>query len=225
MQQFQTESRGPATIGELSGLEALKAKMEAQEAAAEGPVGEEPSESQSAAVEAEVEGEPVQTEGKGSTAMEDKVGMGNRGSIGKDPDEMRDTAQLEHPTEPSAKRTQRVEEGGDYPPAEKSQAALKTGDLPEEGTLAADAEDATDDVTPTTAATAEPEFEGPNVDSPDDVETPEMMDQPADEAVAEATGSDDEEEGTSAEMGKADATVTGDDAEAVAEEAEEEKEA
>jgi small subunit ribosomal protein S1 len=225
VQQFQTESRGPATIGELSGLEALKAKMEAQEAAAEGPVGEEPSESQSAAVEAEVEGEPVQTEGKGSTAMEDKVGMGNRGSIGKDPDEMRDTAQLEHPTEPSAKRTQRVEEGGDYPPAEKSQAALKTGDLPEEGTLAADAEDATDDVTPTTAATAEPEFEGPNVDSPDDVETPEMMDQPADEAVAEATGSDDEEEGTSAEMGKADATVTGDDAEAVAEEAEEEKEA
>ena len=34
VQQFQSESRGPATIGELSGLEALKAKMEAQESAA-----------------------------------------------------------------------------------------------------------------------------------------------------------------------------------------------
>src|SRR5690606_35686341 len=97
-------------------------------------------------------------------------------------------------TEPPAERSQRVEEGGDYPPAEKSQAALKTGDLPEEGTLAAAAESATDDVTPTTATTTEPEHQGPNVESPADVETPEMMDRPADEAVAAATGSEDDEE-------------------------------
>ena len=42
-----------------------------------------------------------------------------------------------------------------------------------------------------------------------------------DEAVAEATGGD-EDEGASVEMGKAAATVTGDDAESVAEDAEEE---
>ncbi len=35
VQDFQSQARGPATIGELSGLEALKAKMEAQEARAE----------------------------------------------------------------------------------------------------------------------------------------------------------------------------------------------
>ena len=223
VQQFQSEARGPATIGELSGLEALKAKMEAQEAAADEPVGADPSESQSAAVKAEVEGDAPKTEGKGSTAMEDKVGMGNRGSIGEDPDEQAKPSDAGDPTEPPADQAQRVEEGGDYPPAEKNQAALKSGDLPEEGTLAADVESSTDDVTPTTATVTEPEYEGPNVDSPDDVETPEMMDQPADEAVAEATGSEDDEEGASAELGKADATVTGDDAESVAEEAEEEE--
>ncbi len=134
VQQFQSEARGPATIGELSGLEALKAKMEAQEEAAEEPEAlaepEAPAEEAPAEPEAEVE---VTTED--ATADTDAA---------------------------------MIEEGG---------------------------------------------------------ETPEMMDQPADEAVAEATGSDEEEEGTSAEMGEADATVIGDDAESVAEEAEEEKEA
>ena len=220
VQAFQSQARGPATIGELSGLEALKAKMEAQEAAGK-PVGEEPSEAQSAAVKAEVEGEPPVVTAAGAGSLEGTVGVENRASAGKDPDEQADPSGSDSGQNPPAERSQRVEEGGDYPPAEKSQAAHKTGDLPEEGTLADQVESATDDVTPTTATTAEPEFEGPNVDSPDDVETPEMMDRPADEAVAEATGGD-EDEGASVEMGKAAATVTGDDAESVAEDAEEE---
>ncbi len=235
VQDFQSQSRGPATIGELSGLDALKAKMEAQEDAADAPtrgepVGADPSESQSAAVKAEVESAPPRTAGKANTAMEDQVGMGNRGSIGTDPDAEADPSDGTRTGQnPPKKRSQRVEEGGDYPPAEKNQAALKTGDpgsspgqaLSEEGTLAAQVEDATDDVTPVTATTAEPEFEGPNVETPADVETPELMDQPADLAVAEATGNEAEETGTSVEMGEADATVEGEGAEAVADEAEE----
>jgi small subunit ribosomal protein S1 len=120
VQQFQSESRGPATIGELSGLEALKAKMEAQEAAAE-------------------------------TAPDEATEVGTEDSELSTDDAM-------------------IEGGG---------------------------------------------------------EAPEMMDEPADDAVAEATDSDEpeaEDEAT-AELGKADATVEGDDAEEVAEEAEEEKEA
>ncbi len=111
VREFQSSSRGPATIGELSGLEALKAKMEAQEDAADEEPEVTPADATVDTDEAMIEGEAGQT--------------------------------------------------------------------------------------------------------------PEMMDQPADKAVADATGDDDAEEGESAELGKADATVEGDDAEAVAKQAEE----
>ncbi len=118
VQQFQSQARGPATIGELSGLEALKAKMEAAEEQAEAS----------------------------------------------DADEVEVT-----PADASADTDAGMIEG-------------------EAG------------------------------------QTPEMMDQPADQAVADATGSDDDSEGEAVELGEASATVEDAEAAAEAEPAEEEKE-
>lgn len=186
VETYQSQNRGPATLGELSGLEALRAQLEAQEAASEQPVGEEPSEAQDAGVKAEVEAEPPVTSGKASSDLEGAVGTGNRATAGKDPDEMADTAQLEHPTEPPAEQSQRQEEGGDVLPAEKSQAAHKGATLQEEG-LAGQVESATEDVTPGTEPdTLEPEFQGPNVETPADVDVPEELETPAEGDEGEA---------------------------------------
>ncbi|MDX1530126.1 MAG: S1 RNA-binding domain-containing protein, partial [Rhodothermales bacterium] len=230
VQQFQskeTQARGPATLGELTGLEALKAKMEAQEAEAateqgaseQPPVGEAASEAQSKTVEAEQPEEeaPPVTTGKASTALEDQVGMGNRGSIGTDPDEVATPSDAGDPTEPPAEQSQRGEEGGDYPPAEKSQAAHKSGEMPQTG-VAGQAEDATDDETPATDAALQPSGDA-QTETVADADVPEVLEQPKDEAVQELTDTDEEDEGAEAEMGKADATVTGDDAEDVADKA------
>ncbi|MDX1421427.1 MAG: 30S ribosomal protein S1, partial [Rubricoccaceae bacterium] len=102
VERYSRSSSGPATLGELSGLAALKEQMEAAEddagaapaerpaedegpdgASEQPPVGEAASEAQSKAVEAEQpeETDPPVTAGGASTDLEDQVGMGNRGSV------------------------------------------------------------------------------------------------------------------------------------------------
>lgn len=199
VQEFQSQSRGPATIGELSGLEALRAKLQEQEAADAGaqttgsgaadtdaPADvKEPSEADSKAVQAEQpeEVEPVQTGAQTGTEMEDKVGMGNRGAIGEDLDESHDNARHQHPTEPPAEQSQRREEGGDYPPAEQSQGTLKEVTRTEDGSLAEQGAKATDDQTPATDSSVEPQYVGGDaeVKQPSDVQVPEEMKKDASE--------------------------------------------
>ena len=145
--EFQEKSSGPATIGELSGLAALKAQMEAAESA---PASVPASASASAPTEAN-----------------------------EDQDNREVVVREEVP-------------------------------VPKDGDAEAD--------TAASGAVSQPDFQGPNVKTPEDVKVPEMMDQPADAAVAEALGND-EEPGEQAELGKATATVTGDDADDVADKA------
>jgi small subunit ribosomal protein S1 len=206
--QSQEGSRGPATLGELSGLEALKAKLEAQEAHAEAQGVNAPSESDSKAVQAAQpeEQDPIQTEGSASTAIEDQVGMGNSGPIGKDPREQADTGRLEHPTEPPANRRRRTEDAGEYPPAEGSQAALKGAGAGEEHEgIAGQVEDSTDDQTPGYASSSGPDFSGPDVETPADVKVADELKRPAGDAAPEGDAD--------RELGKASAKVTGGDEE------------
>jgi hypothetical protein len=120
--EFQKKSSGPATIGELSGLAALKAQMEADEA----------------------------TSASSSTESD--------------------------ATESEA--------GGDEDQDDRDVILHESDDAPKEDTTTGQAED----------VTKEPEFEGPNVETPEDVKTMEMMDQPADEAVADAIEEQNDEE-------------------------------
>ena len=223
---YQRASTGPATLGELSGLAALKQQMEASEssAPAEGaapvappaedegpvgaseqpPVGEAASEAQSKVVEAEQPEEtaPPVTTGGGSSDMEGAVGTKNRGRAGKRKEEggVENNQGEGTGPEPPAEGQQRTEEAGDYPPAEMSQAALKGADLHEEG-VAGQAEAATDDETPGTApSTLEPDPVGPGVETPADVKVDDALTQPADEAVADLTA--EAEEGTEEDEGK-----------------------
>ena len=118
--EFQKKSSGPATIGELSGLAALKAQMEADEAA---PAAASASSSKSGGSDEDQDDRDVILHEDDGAGSDDDAGSGN-------------------------------------------------------------AED----------VTKEPEFEGPNVDSVDDVKTLDMMDQPADEAVADAVEAQNDEE-------------------------------
>lgn len=208
--QAQEATRGPATLGELTGLDALKAKMEAQERAAAARGKNAPTEADSKPVEAlqPEEQDPLTTTGSASTALEDTVGAGTSGPAGKDPRAQADTGRLEHPTEPEANRRRNVEDAGDYPPAEKSQAALKgagRGASEDLDGLAAQAEAATDDLTPGYALTSEPQFTGPDVEQPSDVKVPEELKRPAGEASEPESGE---------ELGKASASIRSDDDEA-----------
>ena len=226
IESYQRTSTGPATLGELSGLAALRDQMEAREGAAsdegaaEGaapapasaedtgeagaseqpPVGEAPSEAQSKAVEAEQPEEtaPPVTTGGGSSDLEGAVGTKNRGRAGKRKEEGgRPRGRASTHDAPPPEQEQRKEEAGDFPPAEMSQAAFKGADLHEEG-VAGQAEAAVEDETPGTApSTLEPQYTGPEVETPEDVAVPDELAQPADEAVRalenEAEGSEEEE--------------------------------
>ena len=212
VESYGSAQSGPATLGELSGLAALRQQM--AEAEAGEPVGEDASEAQSKAVEArqpEEQDPPVVPSGAASD-LSGAVGTKNRGSLGTDPDEKADPgdpAGARTGQNPPKERSQRVEEGGDYPPAEKNQAALKGGGLQTEG-LAGQVEAAVEDETPgQNPATSEPEFEGPNVDSVDDVDVPEVLEKPAGQVVSDALGTDDAPEADT-ELGQASATVEGD---------------
>src|SRR5690606_19762221 len=117
-----------ATIGELSGLAALKQQMEAAEdegpegASEQPPVGEAPSEAQSKAVEAEQPEEeaPAVTGPGASTDLEGQIGVGNRGSVGTDLDEEGDPeGDARSGQNPPAEQSQRLEETGSVPAAEQ----------------------------------------------------------------------------------------------------------
>ena len=201
---------GPATLGELSGLAALREQM--ADAEANAPVGEEPSEAQSKAVEAEQpeEQDPIRTVAGASSDMEGAVGTKNRENFGTDPDEVvnpdGDTRSGQNPPQD---RSQRVEEGGNFPPAEKNQAALKSGGLQTDG-LAGQAEAAVEDETPNqNPAVSEPQYTGP-VDNPETVDVPEVLEKPAGQVVEEALSGDDADETADGELGKASLEVDGD---------------
>ncbi len=72
VQEFSSKSRGPATLGELTGLEALKAKMEAQEADAEEATQAEPEEADAPAAKKADEAESA-TEEPAADAPEDEA--------------------------------------------------------------------------------------------------------------------------------------------------------
>ena len=224
VQQFRETSTspgasGPTTLGELSGLAELKRQMEqaeqappakaqtskAPEAEADAPAAEaseaETPEAQAETSEAQAETseEPVVTTGKASTDMEDTIGAGNR-KPGK-------AKQESDATEPPADQAQRQEEAGDYPPAEKSQAALKGVSEEEEGSLADRAEAATEDETPVTGTSEKPVA---TVESGQSIGEIESLTE-AGEAADKALSTSDEDEATAeAELGTADATVEAD---------------
>ena len=200
---------GPATLGELSGLAELKRQMEEAEQAppAEAPTSEaEPAEAEAPAAatseadaEADASEEPVVTTGKASTDMEDTIGEGNR-KPGK-------AKQESGTTEPPADQAQRQEEAGEYPPAEKSQAALKGVSEEEAGSLADRAEAATEDETPTTGTSEKPVATVESGQSIGEIESLTEAGEAADEALSD---SGEDEATAEAELGTADATVEAD---------------
>jgi small subunit ribosomal protein S1 len=219
VESYGSRQSGPATLGEISGLAALRQQM--AEAESDQPVGEEPSEAQSKPVEArqpEEQDPPVAVAGAASD-LEGAVGTKNRGTFGTDPDAEADPSDgTDTGQNPPKERSQRVEEGGDFPPAEKNQAALKSGNLDTEG-LAGQAEAAVEDQTPNqNPAVSEPQYTGPDVDSTDDVDVPEVLEKPAGQVVEEALSGDDADQEATDELGKASLDVDGDLDEATDEE-------
>ena len=180
VESYGSNQSGPATLGELSGLAALRQQMADAEANA---------------VSDETTNEPPVTQGKGTTDLEGQVGEGNRVET----DEV--------PRGADEETRQRVEDTGATPSSENAQATLKSGDEPEEGSLASAVETATGQETPTTDVTTPLDTEGPGVDSPDDVDVPEVLEKPAGEVVDEAYGSEDDGPEADAELGKAAADV------------------
>src|SRR5690606_5593707 len=201
----QMEAREGAASDEGAAEGAAPAPASAEDTGEAGaseqpPVGEAPSEAQSKAVEAEQPEEtaPPVTTGGGSSDLEGAVGTKNRGRAGKRKEEGgRPRGRASTHDAPPPEQEQRKEEAGDFPPAEMSQAAFKGADLHEEG-VAGQAEAAVEDETPGTApSTLEPQYTGPEVETPEDVAVPDELAQPADEAVRalenEAEGSEGEE--------------------------------
>ena len=199
---------GPTTLGELSGLAELRAQMEqAEQEAAQDEPETEPEASGDAEAPTSDQGEgeePVVTSGKASTDMEDTIGEGNR-KAGK---AKQDGGPAGSNTEPPAEQAQRREDAGTYPPAESSQAALKgVVDEDKEG-LAARAEAATEDETPTTDTGAKPVATVESGQSIGEIESLTEAGEAADEALSEDEG--DEPATAQAELGAADATVEAD---------------
>lgn len=182
VESYGSQQSGPATLGELSGLAALREQMAQAEA--------------NAASE-ETTNEPPVTQGKGTTDLEGQVGKGTS------------SPQPDVPRGSDEETRQRVEETGATPSAENAQATLKSGTPAEEGSLASQVETATGEETPTTDHTVSPDYEGPNVDSTDDVNVPEELEKPAGEVVSDALGNEDAPEADT-ELGQASARVEGD---------------
>ncbi|PAP77623.1 30S ribosomal protein S1 [Rubrivirga marina] len=182
VESYGSTQSGPATLGELSGLAALRQQMAQAEANATSD---------------EDTNEPPVTQGKGTTDLEGQVGEGNRVET----DEV--------PRGSDEETRQRVEDTGLTPSSENAQATLKSGTPAEEGSLASATETAIGEETPTTASTGstEPDYQGPGVDSTDDVEVPEVLAKPAGEVVDEALGSEDDGPSADTELGKAEADV------------------
>ncbi|MDT0630968.1 30S ribosomal protein S1 [Rubrivirga sp. S365] len=185
VESYGSRQSGPATLGEISGLEALRQQM---------------AEAEANAVSDEDTNEPPVVGGKATSQLEGTVGEANR--VVEQTDE---TA----PRGSDEVTSQRQPKGAALPSAENSEATFKSGGQPAEGSLASAVETATGQETPTTAVTTEPDFVGPNVDSVDDVDVPEVLEKPAGEVVADALGTDDAPE-PDTELGGASATIEGD---------------
>ncbi len=181
-QQAQAQQSGPATLGELSGLAALRDQLRAGEAR-----GPEPEAAAPTAVPPVTEEPPVTTPGA-SSDLEGAVGTDNRKRPGKR--KAAAGASADDPTGPAAESDQRREDAGDQMPAEMSQATLKgAGDAAEAepGALAAQVEDATDDVLPTTDSVAG----SPNIGTdpvPEEMSHPANAPTDADDATDELGG-------------------------------------
>ena len=183
VESYGRNQSGPATLGELSGLAALREQMAQAEAKA---------------VSTEDTNEPPVTVAGASTDVEGKVGGGT--SSPQNTDAPRGSAE---------ETRQRVEETGNVPPSSSSQAAFESPSVPEEGSLASAVDTAIGEETPTTAVTTSPDYEGPGVDSTDDVKTPDVLSKPAGQVVEEALDADADEK-ADAELGKASADIQGD---------------
>jgi small subunit ribosomal protein S1 len=199
---------GPTTLGELSGLAALRQQMQEQEQAGEkaasdataaeaaaseaapGAPDEAAPETPAGAEQTEEPTEPIQTEGKLSTQLENVPGAGNR--VEGTPEQQDDTSE-------------RPEDVGDFQGAEHTTASQKATGKTKGGKKAEKAEEFTEDVTPTVdtgdkpVATVETgqsveeikaftEETGKKAGTKDDVTAPEP-----DEAASESAEEKDEE--------------------------------
>ena len=115
------------------------------------------------------------TPASAASDLEGYVGTGNRGE--------------DEPTQGEEATAQRAEDQGATPTSEKSQAALKGGEVQTEG-VAGEVEAATDDETPANDAIVGT----PNTGDPSDIEVPEELSKPAGEVVSEALSDDDDED-------------------------------
>ena len=88
------------------------------------------------------------------------------------------------------------------PSSENAQATLKSGTPAEEGTLASSVETAVGEETEVQAVTKEPDYEGPGRGDTGRRQVPEVLETPADEAVAKLTANA-EEPDADQELGKA----------------------
>ncbi|MFN3597644.1 MAG: 30S ribosomal protein S1 [Rubricoccaceae bacterium] len=186
VERFARQSTGPATLGELSGLAALRDQLATQEAARAGQpnagAGQEP---------------PV-TSGKASSALEDTVGTGPR--VVEQPEDTAPRGDKEAAT------AMRPEEGGDLPGAEQAKATLKGAALPEEGSLASRVDAAVDEKPQSDAEAAAAVSEDAQNISPADVAVPDELRVPKSEIGAPASDSGAEQ----TELGDASATIEGD---------------
>ena len=215
---YQRAASGPATLGELSGLAALRDQMAQNEASPEAS-GDAPSESESKAVEAKQpeEGELTPTVSSAAGDLEGVRRDGQPGDFGRTPRRGRPRRRRRKGQNPlSARRTSRK---AATPTSEKNQAAIKSGGLQTEG-VAGEVEAAVEDETPNTDRGRRSPSRGPERRPEESPEVPDVLSVPAGEVVADALNEGDGQSGEKAELGEADATVTGDDAEDVAEKAE-----
>ena len=184
VESYGRSQSGPATLGELSGLAALREQMADAEAKA---------------VSTEDTNEPPVTVAGASTDIEGQVG---KGTSSPQPTDI--------PRGAGEETRQRVEETGNVPPSSSSQAAFESPSTPEEGSLASAVDTAIGEETPTTDVTTSPDYEGPDVETPADVDVPEVLEVPAGQVVEEALGGEDVDDTADAELGKASADIQGD---------------
>ncbi|HET6566806.1 MAG TPA: 30S ribosomal protein S1 [Rhodothermales bacterium] len=206
----QPAATGPTTLGELSGLSALRDQMRASEVATE-------------AQPSPKEGEELVVTPQANLDLTGAPGSDNR-KAGEEAWE--GTEADRSATEPPVEQQQRKEEAGDVTPAEMSQAAFKdAGETDKEGAAAA-AELLTEDVTPSEGtgdkpiASLEEEESVPEVESFTRPKKGSKRKVTTSDVVAEET--DEEEASADTEMGKASATVKAesqDDADDVADRA------
>ena len=183
VESYGRTQSGPATLGEISGLAALREQM---------------AEAEANAVSDDDTNEPPVTGGTASTQIEGQVG---EGTSSPQPDVPRDSEE---------ETRQRVEETGSVPSSENAQATLKSGTPAEEGTLASAVETAVGEETEATGSVVEPNYEEAGTDSVEEIKTPDVLSKPAGEVIDEALGSEDDGPEADTELGKASASVDGD---------------